>query len=230
MIPRYQRVLYWALIGAIGLMLLLLLYGCVHQHSRIVAMRDESRIAAPSDLPSEQVSIAAANDADSSVVLDDVTMSLPADPAMRARLILDRMFNDLSGSSSTHPVPAGKAVTDVFLLSLPVVNPSTSNDYEAPQQASPYGHLHPANAQLAVINLTQEFADAHASGIAEEDLTLRAVIATIHANLPDVEEVRFLVNGQTRETLAGHADLTRPYAVVDPLHFIHELSATGNPM
>jgi hypothetical protein len=42
--------------------------------------------------------------------------------------------------------------------------------------------------------------------------------------------VRFLVDGQARDTLAGHADLTRPYAVVDPLHSIHVLSAFGNPM
>jgi hypothetical protein len=33
----------------------------------------------------------------------------------------------------------------------------------------------------------------------------------LHENFPAVEQVRFLVDGQPRETLAGHADLTRTY-------------------
>jgi hypothetical protein len=231
MIPRYQRILYWILIGTILLMLLLLIYGCEHKRSRILAMRDESRIAAPSDLPNEQVSIAQANDGDSSILLDDVTMPLPADPALRIRLVLDRMFNDFAAPTSTHPLPSGNAVTDVFLLPLPLVNPGTdSNDSDSAQHASPYGHVHMPGAQLAVVNLTKTFADAHPSGIATEDLTLRAIVATIHADLPEVEQVRFLVDGQTRDTLAGHADLKRPYAVVDPVHSIHVLSPYGNPM
>lgn len=231
MIPRYQRILYWILIGGIILMALLLVYGCERKHSRIIAMRDESRIPAPSDLPPEQVSIAQANDADASIVLDEVTMPLPAEPALRVRLILDRMFSNFSQSTSTHPLPPGPVVTDVFLLSLPLTNPSANAEGSAADEhASPYGHLHIPDDQLAVVNLTKQFADTHPSGILTEDLTLRAIIATLHANLPRVTEVRFLVDGQKRDTLAGHADLSRPYAVDDPTHFIHILSEFGNPM
>ena len=39
--------------------------------------------------------------------------------------------------------------------------------------------------------------------------------ATLRANLPRVAEVRFLVDGQQRATLAGHADLTRTYLTSD---------------
>jgi len=231
MIPRYQRILYWILIGSILLMLLTLIYGCERKRSRILAMRDESRIAAPTDLPSEQVSVAQANDADASILLNDVSMPLPADPSLRIRVILDRMFSDFALPASTHPLPSGPAVTDVFLVALPLVNPGRdSNDPDASRRDSPYGQVHMPNAQLAVVNLTKTFADAHPSGIETEDLTLRAIVATIHANLPDVEEVRFTVDGQLRETLSGHADLTRPYAVIDPIHSLHVLSPSGNPM
>ncbi len=231
MIPRYLRIVYWVLVGGIALMLLLLIYGCVQKQSRISAMRDESRIAAPSDQPAEQVSIAQASDADASILLDDVTMPLPAEPSLRARVILERMFSDFAQPASTHPLPAGKVVTDVYILPLPLSNPSSNSDDSAEtQHTSPYGHIHMPDDQLAVVNLTKSFADAHPSGIEVEDLTLRAIIATLHANLPHVTEVRFLVDGQTRDTLAGHADLTRPYAVVDPTHSIHVLSAFGNPM
>lgn len=231
MIPKYQRILYWTLVGLIGLMFLLLIHGCVSKQQRISAMRDESRIPAPTDLPAEQVSVAQANDSDSSVTLADVTMPLPADPSLRAKLILDRMFTDFAQSASTHPLPGGQVVTDVFLVALPVTNPSPdSNDSSASQQASPYGHLHADGDMLAVVNLKKSFADAHPSGIEAEDVTLRAIISTLHANFPQIQEVRFLVDGQARDTLAGHADLTRPYAILDPVHSIHVLSASGDPM
>ena len=44
-----------------------------------------------------------------------------------------------------------------------------------------------------------------------ESLTLLSIIGTLHANVPQIEQIRFLVDGQPRETLAGHADLLRTY-------------------
>jgi hypothetical protein len=42
-----------------------------------------------------------------------------------------------------------------------------------------------------------------------------SICGTLHANLPRVTEVRFLVDGQPRATLAGHADLTRTYLATE---------------
>ena len=42
-----------------------------------------------------------------------------------------------------------------------------------------------------------------------------SMIATLHANLPQITEVRFLVDGRQKDTLAGHADLTRVYLASD---------------
>jgi hypothetical protein len=36
--------------------------------------------------------------------------------------------------------------------------------------------------------------------------------------MPEVAEIRFLVEGEQRDTLAGHADLTRSYRAVDTSH------------
>ncbi len=240
-IPRYQRVLYWILVGGILLMTLALIRGCERKHERIAAMRDQSPIPAPFDIPNEQVTVARANDADASVTLDQLSLALPAEPSIRARFLLDRCLSDLSLPASTHPVPPGPAVTDVFLLALPLTTPGPSSsdqgDFSTPsparlsaERSTAYGLYHSAGAQLAVVNLTKSFADAHPSGIETEDLTLRALIATLHANFPDIEEVRFLVDGQARETLNGHADLTRPYAVQHPAKSIHILSPDGNPL
>jgi hypothetical protein len=51
----------------------------------------------------------------------------------------------------------------------------------------------------------------HPSGLETESLTVLSICSTLEANLPRVKEVRFLVDGQPRTTLAGHADLTRTY-------------------
>jgi pyocin large subunit-like protein len=65
------------------------------------------------------------------------------------------------------------------------------------------------------VDLNGALAAAQPSGIEPETLTVLSMMATLHANLPDVTEVHFLVDGQPRETLAGHADLTRTYLAAE---------------
>ena len=235
MIPRYQRIAYWTLVGGILLMMLLLIHGCMRNRERIVEMRDQSPIPAPVDSPDETVTVSRASDADNSITDEQITLGLPQEPGVRARVLLDRVMADSALPTSAHPVPPGPAIADVFLLPLPIVPPipTGSNLPETshfdPNTPSPYGNNHLNGAILAVVNLTKTFADAHPSSIESEDLTLRSLIATLHANFPAVEEVRFLVDGQTRQTLAGHVDLTRPYPVTDPTKSIHPLAADGSP-
>jgi hypothetical protein len=232
MIPRYQRIAYWALIAGILVLLGVLVHGRVRKQQRILAMRDQSPIPAPTDIATEQVSIAQASDADGSIHIDHVSLALPAEPSLRARVLIDRVLTDLSLPASAHPVPSGPALTDVFLVPLPLTNPAPSplipqtdgTLAQAPDPTPPDLAYHASGAMLAVVNLTKAFADAHPSGIEAEDLTLRAIIATLRANLPQIEQVRFLVDGQTRDTLNGHADLSRPYAITDPSLFIHTVS------
>ena len=224
MIPRYQRITYWLLVAGTLFLTLMLLRGCVRNHSRIIAMRDQSPIPAPTNLPQDTASIFTANDTDGIITLESISLPLPEDPAQRVHLLLDRQLADMALPTSTHPLPAGPALLDVFLVPLPLnasngpSNSTTSvglsGSFATPDPPhSPYGLNHTGGAQLAVVNLTKAFADQHPSGIEAEDLTLRAILATLHANLPACEEVRFLVDGQPRPTLAGHADLTRPYAL-----------------
>jgi hypothetical protein len=215
MIPRFQRIVYWTLVVCIALMAVWLVISRYRDHQRILAMRDQSPIAAPTDIPNESEQLAIPNDADASITLDERSLALPQEPSLKARVLLSRLFSDLSLPASTHPVPAGPAVTDVFFLPLPLRNPASpiTDEYHPASEV--------ATTQLAVVNLTKAFADAHPSGVEAEDLTLRAIIATLHANFPDLTEVRFLVDGQPRDTLAGHADLRRAYAIVDPEIAIH---------
>ena len=64
-------------------------------------------------------------------------------------------------------------------------------------------------------NLHGSFIDNHPSGIQVEALTLQSIIGTLHAAIPEITKIRFLVDGQPHDTLAGHADLLRAYPATD---------------
>jgi hypothetical protein len=203
MIPRYQRILFWSLLGAILLMSAFLVHGCEQAHKRLASFNDPTPIAAPTTANTEDITLYLANDAEASITSSTEQLALPQDPSLRARDLLEHLLSAYALPSSAHPLPAGPAVDDVFLLDLPIENPP----HPATNDQSP--------GQLAVINLHGAFADAHPSGIQVEALTLQSIIGTLHAALPRITQIRFLVDGQPRETLSGHADLLHTYTATD---------------
>ncbi len=200
MIPRYQKILLTLLlIASLGMgFKLWQLRDSAHKH--LLAGETTAPTQAPEVAPAEQATLVAANDLDNSLVPQMHSLPLPADPGARARAVLGKLLDLYAAPDSTHPVPGGAAsVAQVFLLPVPVA--------KAAAQAS--------GDQLAVVNLTGTFAASHPSGLETESLTVLSICATIRANLPNVTEVRFLIDGQPRPTLAGHADLTRTYLTAD---------------
>jgi hypothetical protein len=186
MIPRYQRVLFWILIGGIALMAAFLLHGCRQAHKRLTAFNDATPIAAPTPATTEDVTLYLASDADGSITPTTSQIALPQDPGLRARVLLDHLIAQYALPNSAHPLQSGSAVDDVFLLN-----------------------------NQAIINLRSSFVDNHPSGVLVEDLTLQSIIGTLHAGLPQITEIRFLVDGGPYDTLAGHADLQRTYPAID---------------
>jgi spore germination protein GerM len=49
-------------------------------------------------------------------------------------------------------------------------------------------------------------------GIKSETLAVYSIVDSLAANLPEVKQVQFLVQGQEVDTLDGHADLSAPFA------------------
>ncbi len=62
---------------------------------------------------------------------------------------------------------------------------------------------------LAVIDFEQDL-DLGGGGPSGELLTVYALVQTIATNVPGVQSVQILVNGQERETLAGHVKISEP--------------------
>ena len=196
MIPRHQTVLFILLLVASVLMGLLLWNQLRLAHRRLLQGQDLAPTQAPQVAPAEQATLMVANDADNAVEPRILSLPLPQNPEARARAVLGKLLDLYAAPDAAHPVPGGAgSIAQVFLVPI----------------ADAGGKLAPEGPELAVVNLTGAFAAGHPSGLETEALTVLSVCATLNANFPRVTQVRFLVDGQPRATLAGHADLTRTY-------------------
>ncbi len=140
-------------------------------------------IAPPANGPLTPVTLYVASDSDASLRRSQMDVVLPAERTERARAVLRALFGAYLQSPSPHPIGAGADVRDVYLL----------------------------GDDTAVVDTNSAFADAHPSGVLAEELTVASIVATLNANDSKIQRVKILVNGQERETLAGHADLRRFY-------------------
>ena len=199
MIPRYQKILFSILLVASLIMSGVLWHLRQRAHQRLLLGQDSAPTKAPVVAPAEQSTLLVANDADGSLLVEARSLPLPADPGARARVLLGKLLDLYAAPDAAHPVAGGAAgIAQVFLLPAPGARKARSS-----------------GAELAVVNLTGAFAASHPSGLETETLTVLSICGTLRANLPQVTEVRFLVDGQQRPNLAGHADLTRTYLTAD---------------
>jgi hypothetical protein len=157
--------------------------GRVHR-AEVLAL-DTQPVAPPVSGASERVTLYVAYD-DLGVLRPQlVRVQLPAGRQERAAEILRALLTVYHDKSSPHPLGAGSEIREVYL-----VDPG-----------------------LAVIDLNAAFADNHRSGVLVEELTVVSLIQTLTANIPGITRVKILVEGNERDTLAGHADLTNFYDV-----------------
>jgi hypothetical protein len=209
LIPRYQKIILWMLLVSSVLMAAYLIRMRARAQDRLAAIPDSAPMPIPVEAAPVQVTLLFANDEDGSLAPVEQQFALPAETTTRARNLLNDLFAEYAKPGSPHPLAAVAAVDDVFLLPVPE---STS--------------AHPE--QMAVINLDGSFVDHHPSGILVENLTLLSILGTLHANFPQIAQVRFLVDGHPRETLAGHADLSRTYLTANDVPGVAGSNAAGS--
>jgi hypothetical protein len=133
----------------------------------------------------QNINVWVAHDEDGTLRKQETRVTLPAETTQRARQILRALFTIYLDRRSPHPIGEGSDVKDVYLL----------------------------NNDTLVVDLNAPFADAHRSGVFVEELTMLSLVQTLATNVPNVHQVKFLVDGKERETLAGHADLKQSYDV-----------------
>ena len=144
---------------------------------------------------SERLKLTIAYDDDGVFRSREFLSVLPNEPSSRAREVLQTLINYYMDKPSPHPLADESAVNSVFLV----------------------------NQKLAVVDLNATLADGHRSGIMVEDFTLISLIDSLAANFPQLEQVKFLVDGKQRETLAGHADVKSIYSTAAVHRIVEEL-------
>ncbi len=192
----------------------LLLLACVAMAAMLIRLRNraqdrlqEQATSAPAmeasvAVPPTEVTLYVPNDLDDSLVAVHENLALPGNQSVEAQELLTSLVAAFRVPGSTHPIKVANGVNEVYLMPVPQAAGQTGNP-----------------GQLAVVDLSAALAAAQPSGIEPETLTLLSMMATLHANMPAITEVHFVVDGQPRATLAGHADLTRTY-----------LASEANPM
>ena len=158
-------------------------------HLKRRVARDEQAAAEQTALtplgngPPEPVTLYVANDSDGTLRKTQLSVALPVERSERARAVLRTLMAQYLKSPSPHPIGPASDVRSVYLL----------------------------GEDSAVVDTNSAFADAHPSGVLAEELTLASLVVTLNANDSKIARVKILVNGQERDTLAGHADLKRFY-------------------
>ncbi len=210
MISKAERILFLGMLIAAVVMAAVLIRLRERAEDRMHAVQGPAEAAEPVDAPASAVTFYIPNDMDNSLAETQRSLRLPQDDGARAQVLLEALLEAFRDPQSTHRIGAlpsagssGGAggetarsadIDEVYLMPVP-------------QAAG----TPPIAGKMAVVDFSAAFAQSHPSGIEPETLTLLAVIGTLHANLPAVTQVRFLVDGHQQETLAGHADLTRVY-------------------
>ncbi|HLQ50328.1 MAG TPA: GerMN domain-containing protein [Terriglobales bacterium] len=183
MIPRHVLISFALLLAGIFVLGLYMLSLKHGAETATLNPGDSVVLAPPGSTTSEAVTLYVAYDDLGVLRKRTTTAALPGEPPARARAILRTLLHEYLQGSSPHPIGAGSDVSDIYIV----------------------------NQSLAVIDLNTAFADGHRSGVWEETLTVDSMIATLSANMPEVKQVKILVDGKERETLAGHADLITVY-------------------
>jgi spore germination protein GerM len=64
---------------------------------------------------------------------------------------------------------------------------------------------------IAFVDLSGEVAENHPGGANSEMLTIYSIVNSLILNIPEIEAVKLLIDGEEATTLAGHIDLRSPF-------------------
>lgn len=157
----------------------------MRQRAREPEAAENLPVAAPAMGPTETVTLYVADDEAGGLRARGAQIPLPGGRQQRAEELLRALLRIYQQPGAAHPVAAAADIRSIYL-----VDPGA-----------------------AVIDLNAAFADQHRSGILAEQLTVNSLVETLAMNVPGIHRVSILVDGKSRDTLAGHADLTQFFDV-----------------
>ena len=121
---------------------------------------------------------------DGSVLLtaEDQTIFQSAELVNRAKQILQKLLDGPTSSELAPALPHDTKIEELFV----------------------------SDNGTAFIDFTNTIATNHPGGILNEQATIYAIVNSLTYNLPQIQEVKILIGGTEKETLAGHVLLLLP--------------------
>ncbi|HEV2387951.1 MAG TPA: GerMN domain-containing protein [Candidatus Acidoferrales bacterium] len=139
----------------------------------------EPPVSTPTDAPVKAQLYWASKTASGTLEPTTVELRLSADPVERGKQLLDALEAQAPGAEA-RTLPATASLLEFYLL--------------------PGG--------VAVADFSGALATEMPSGIMSEQLAVDSIGRTLAANIPDLRELKILIDGREASTLAGHIDLT----------------------
>jgi len=136
----------------------------------------------PTDPPMAVKVFFPAESGDSLLVAEDQTIFQSAEIANRARQILQKIQEGPKLDTMLAPLPKDAKVQDLFI----------------------------SEQGTAFIDFSDPMATAHPGGVLNELTTIYSIVDSLTYNLPEIKQVKILIGGVEKETLAGHCLLLLP--------------------
>jgi hypothetical protein len=111
---------------------------------------------------------------------------------------------------SADPVERGKQ-----LIAALIARPPSADARTLPAAAS-LEEFYLLPGGVAVADFSGALATELPSGIMSEQLAVDSIVQTLAANIPDLRELKILIDGREASTLAGHIDLTGYFLLQPP--------------
>ena len=154
-------------------------------------------ISTPTDARTTAKIFWAADTEDASVAPVEVDLALSADPALRAKQVLQALITN-PPSPKQRTLPANAALLSFYVL--------------------PDG--------TAIADFSDAISSEMPSGIQSENMAIESITQTLKNNVPSLRMLKILIHGQEVDTLAGHVDLTG-YFDLNPVALVVPASTPG---
>jgi hypothetical protein len=119
---------------------------------------------------------------DTLLLAEDQTIFKSSNVGNRARQILQGLQTGPQSNTMLPPLPKDTKVQDIFI----------------------------SEQGTAFIDFSDNLATAHPGGVLNELATIYSVVDSLTYNLPEIKQVKILIGGVEKETLAGHCLLLLP--------------------
>jgi Sporulation and spore germination len=137
---------------------------------------------APTDPPMMVKVFFPAASGDTLLVAQDQTIFKSAEISNRARQLLQKLQEGPQTDTMFPPLPKDAKVQDIFI----------------------------SEQGTAFIDFSDALVTGHPGGVLNEQATIYSIVDSLTYNLPEIKQVKILVGGVEKETLAGHCLLLLP--------------------